>query len=170
MSPGAHAVLVLDGAGWHSGRDLVVPDNISLLTLPPYSPELNPVENVWQFLRANWLAISVLDDYPTIVDPCCTAWNRFAGGIVACTAPSKWVTKIGPRSLKRSRATLRQRPNVAQRVVQGGSRPCFPLAAPERICPGDDRGRSLWRPAVNAASPVRPCPTSSATGTPPPAP
>jgi hypothetical protein len=78
VAPGAHAILVLDGAGWHSSKTLVVPENISLLPLPPYSPELNPVENVWQFLRANWLAISVFDDYPTIVDACCAAWNRFA--------------------------------------------------------------------------------------------
>ena len=78
VMPGAHAILVLDGAGWHSSKTLVVPDNISLLPLPPYSPELNPVENVWQFLRANWLAISVFDDYPAIVDACCTAWNRVA--------------------------------------------------------------------------------------------
>lgn len=78
VAPGAHAVLLLDGAGWHGGRGLVVPDNISLITLPPYSPELNPVENVWQYLRANWLAISVFDDYEAIVDACCTAWNNFA--------------------------------------------------------------------------------------------
>lgn len=50
VAPGAHAVLVLDGAGWHGGKGLVVPENISLLTLPPYAPELNPVENVWQYL------------------------------------------------------------------------------------------------------------------------
>jgi putative transposase len=43
-----------------------------------YSPDLNPVENVWQYLRANWLAISVFDDYDAIVDACCRAWNRFA--------------------------------------------------------------------------------------------
>ena len=52
VSPGAHAVITLDGAGWHqAGGRLVVPENISLLALPPYSPEPNPVENVWQFLR-----------------------------------------------------------------------------------------------------------------------
>lgn len=51
------AVLVLDGVGWHEANALVIPD-LSLLTLPPYSPELNPVEKVWQYLRANWLAIS----------------------------------------------------------------------------------------------------------------
>jgi hypothetical protein len=52
-------VIVLDGAGWHGSAALVIPDNLSLLTLPPYNPELNPVENVWQYLRANRIAISV---------------------------------------------------------------------------------------------------------------
>ena len=78
VAPGAHAVLVLDGAGWHGGNDLVVPDNITLLTLPPYAPGLNPVENVWQYLRGNKLAITVFDSYADIVDKCCIAWNFFA--------------------------------------------------------------------------------------------
>ena len=55
-----------------------MPDNLSLLTLPPYSPELKPVENVWAYLRANKLAISVFDSYDDIVDACCNAWNFFA--------------------------------------------------------------------------------------------
>jgi transposase len=91
VAPGAHAVLVLDGAGWHGSAALVVPDNLSLLTLPPYSPELNPVENVWHYLRANWLAISVFDSYDAILDACCTAWNRFAND-------PKTVTSITERS------------------------------------------------------------------------
>jgi transposase len=61
-----------------SPTTLVIPHNISLLILPPYSPELNPVENVWQYLRHNKLAITVFDDYPDIVDKCCKAWNFFA--------------------------------------------------------------------------------------------
>ena len=80
VAPAAHALLILDGAGWHGSTALVVPDNISLLTLPPYSPELNPVENVWAYLRANKLAISVFDDYNAILDACCTAWNFFEIG------------------------------------------------------------------------------------------
>lgn len=75
VSPGAHAILVFDGAGWHSSKELVVPANITLLTLPPYSPELNPVENVWQFLRQNHLANRIFDSYDAIVDVCCDAWN-----------------------------------------------------------------------------------------------
>jgi transposase len=59
---GAHAVITPDGAGWHRpGDDLVVPDDNSLLPLPPYSPELNPVENIWQYLRQNYLANRVFE-------------------------------------------------------------------------------------------------------------
>ena len=75
VTPGSHAVLVLDGAGWHqSGNKLRVPGNINLLHLPPYAPELNPVENVWAFLRGNTLSNRVFDSYGAIVDACCSAW------------------------------------------------------------------------------------------------
>jgi hypothetical protein len=76
VTPGAHAVLVLDGAGWHGLAALgEVPRNLTLLPLPPYSPELNPVENVWEYLRQNQLSLRVWPDYPAIVATCCTAWN-----------------------------------------------------------------------------------------------
>lgn len=78
VAPGAHALIVLDGAGWHIADDLAVPPNISLLRLPPYSPELNPVENVWQYLRSNKLAITVFDGYDHIIETCCQAWAFFA--------------------------------------------------------------------------------------------
>ena len=70
-------MLILDGAGWHIAHDLVVPDNITLLTLPAYAPELNPVENVWQFLRDNWLGDRIFTSYDDILDRCCEAWKRF---------------------------------------------------------------------------------------------
>ena len=61
VASGAHAVLVLDGAGWHrTGGELTVPDNITLLPLPPYAPELNPRENVGEYLRSNKLCALVL--------------------------------------------------------------------------------------------------------------
>jgi len=56
IAPGAHAVLLLDQAGWHGSAALVVPANITLMPLPSKCPELNPVENVWQFMRDNWLS------------------------------------------------------------------------------------------------------------------
>jgi transposase len=53
LPAGVHAVLIWDGAGYHTGGDLVVPGNVSLIRLPPYSPELNPVENLWHYLRSH---------------------------------------------------------------------------------------------------------------------
>jgi transposase len=76
VAPGAHAVLICDGAGWRqTGGRLKLPGNITLLPLPPYSPELNPMENVWQYLRANKLCGLVWDSYEAIVDACQDAWN-----------------------------------------------------------------------------------------------
>ncbi len=79
VTQGSHAVLLLDGAGWHqTGEKLRVPGNIRLLQLPSYSPELNPVENIWQFLRQNHLGNRVFESDTDIVDACCAAWNALA--------------------------------------------------------------------------------------------
>ena len=67
----AHAVVILDQAGWHGAKALRVPDNLTLLPLPPYSPELNPIENLWQFLKHNFLNARVFDGYEAVVDACC---------------------------------------------------------------------------------------------------
>ena len=75
VSPGAHAVMLVDGAGWHrTGGRLEIPDNMTLLPLPAYSPELNPVENIWEYLRANKLCALVWDTYDQIVQACRDAW------------------------------------------------------------------------------------------------
>jgi hypothetical protein len=80
VAPGAHAVVVCDGAGWHQrGRRLRVPDNITLLSLPPYAPELNPMENVWDYLRGNKLSRRVWDSYEAIVAACSDAWLFLIG-------------------------------------------------------------------------------------------
>jgi transposase len=77
ITPGAHAVLLLDGAGWHQpGKRLPVPDNISLLPLPAYSPELNPMENIWKFLQGNSLSHRVWNTYEAILKACRDAWNK----------------------------------------------------------------------------------------------
>ncbi len=76
VTPGAHGIILMDRAGWHRANDLVVPDNLTLVLLPARSPELNPVETIWQFLRENWLSSRVFASYTDIVDHCCYAWNR----------------------------------------------------------------------------------------------
>ena len=76
VAPGAHAVLLIDRAGWHLASRLVVPPNITLVALPPKCPELNPVENVWQFMRDNWLSNRIFTSYHDLLDHCCDAWNK----------------------------------------------------------------------------------------------
>lgn len=76
VAPDAHAVLIIDQAAWHTSPKLAVPANITILPLPPRSPELNPVENVWQFMRNTWLSNRIFRTYDDIVDICCYAWNQ----------------------------------------------------------------------------------------------
>ena len=76
IAPGRHAALLVDQAGWHLSAKLTVPCNITLVPLPPKCPELNPQENVWQFMRDNWLSNRVFGSYDAIVDHCCYAWNK----------------------------------------------------------------------------------------------
>jgi len=71
-----HALMVMDGAGWHRSGDLDVPDNVSLVILPSYSPELNPIERIWLYLRERHLSHCLLDSYNDIVNACCAAWNK----------------------------------------------------------------------------------------------
>jgi hypothetical protein len=74
VARGAHAVLLLDRAGWHTTGHLVVPKNLTLVLLPSRAPELNPVETVWQYLRANWLSNRVFESYEAIIEAACEAW------------------------------------------------------------------------------------------------
>src|SRR3712207_2289129 len=89
LEPGAHAGLVLDRAGWHVARRLAVPANVTLLPLPPYSPELDPVERVRLYLRERFLPHRVLDGYAAVLAAACRAWNALAaeqGRLASLTA------------------------------------------------------------------------------------
>ena len=90
------AALVPDGAGWHGARALAVPPNVTLVPLPPYSPELNPVERVWLYLRERFLSLRVFAGYRAIVDACCTAWNRLTAdpSRLRSLCDQPWIRKV----------------------------------------------------------------------------
>ena len=90
VAEGAYAVLLLDRAGWHTTDKLDVPRNITPIFLPSRAPELNPVENIWQYLRANWLSNRVFDTYDDIIDAACEAWRNLI-------AQPEIITSIGMR-------------------------------------------------------------------------
>ena len=76
VAPGRHAVLLFDQAGWHASAKLEVPSNITLMPPPAKRPELNPAENVWEFMRDNWLSNRIFWSYDDLLDHCCESWNR----------------------------------------------------------------------------------------------
>ncbi len=76
VAKGAHAVLLLDRAGWHTTAKLTMPKNITMILLPARSPELNPQENIWQYMRENWLSNTVFETYDDIIDIACEAWKK----------------------------------------------------------------------------------------------
>jgi hypothetical protein len=98
VTPGAHAVLILDQAGWHGAKDLEAPKNISLLPLPPRAPGAQ--SSKWQFMRASWLSNRIFKSFDEIVDHCCYAWNtldpnalikeRYVGILTAKFIQGRW--------------------------------------------------------------------------------
>ena len=92
VAPGAHGLVILDKAGWHTTRKLKVPGNLTLMPLPPASPELNAQENVWQYLRQTYLSNRVFDSYTAILDACQHAWRALLAetGRIASIATRPW--------------------------------------------------------------------------------
>jgi hypothetical protein len=96
VSPGAHAVVLMDRAGWHVARDLAIPSNLTPVFLPPYSPELNAIERVWLDLRERFLSHRLWLTYDDILDACCSAWNALLAetGRIRSLCSLDWATSV----------------------------------------------------------------------------
>ncbi len=94
VSPRAHAIVLMDRAGWHRSKSLRVPQNLTIMLLPPRSPELNPVEIIWHWLRTHCLSNRLYINYEAIVDACCQAWKGLVDQLERirslCSFP--WIT------------------------------------------------------------------------------
>ena len=96
VAPKAHAVILMDQAGWHCAHDLVVPDNLTLAFLPPYSPEFNVIEQAWLHLKERDLSHRVWSDYDDILDAVCEAWNKLIDepGRIKSLTNADWLTSV----------------------------------------------------------------------------
>jgi len=160
LAPDEHAVMVLDGAGWHTSLDLAVPENVSLLRLPPYSPELNSVERVWLYLRERHLSHRLHADNPAILDAACAAWRKLTPERLRSLCDYAWLNgsthRLGDissrpqsliepvRSLKID-SRLRQGPEAAPAQTAGHE-----FGAPASYHPSPETaqrsGNSIYRP------------------------
>lgn len=91
LDPDAHAILIVDGAGWHVSSDLVVPKNISLLNLPPYSPELNPIERLWLRLKERFLSNRMFTDMDAILAAGVDAWHSLSEADIRSICRVSWL-------------------------------------------------------------------------------
>lgn len=92
VTPGAHSLILLDRAAWHTTRRLRVPDNVTLVLLPPACPELNSTENIWQYLRQTYLSNRVFESYTAILDAGQDAWRKLVAevGRITSIAARPW--------------------------------------------------------------------------------
>lgn len=88
-----HAILVLDNAGWHHGKALNWPGNVTPMFLPAYSPELNPAENVWQFLRSHQLSNQVYEDYAAMFRRVNAAWSTLDPARLRSICRFPWIER-----------------------------------------------------------------------------
>jgi hypothetical protein len=92
IPPGTHALIILDKAGWHTTHKLKLPNNLTLVSLPPACPELNSAENIWQYLRQTYLSNRIFDSYTAILDACENAWRKLLAetGRITSIADRDW--------------------------------------------------------------------------------
>jgi transposase len=90
--PETHVVLVLDGAGWHRAKKLKVPKTLTLLFLPPYAPELMPMERVWAWMRQHDLSNRVFQDEADIDRACRESWNKLTPQRLTTITATSWLT------------------------------------------------------------------------------
>jgi len=76
VSSNIHVVMVWDQAGFHTSKNLKIPANVTIVPLPPYSPELNPVENLWHYLRSHYWSNRIYADYDALRIAACDAWQQ----------------------------------------------------------------------------------------------
>jgi transposase len=95
VEPDEHAVLVVDQAGWHRSKSLRLPECVTVLLLPPYSPELNPVENLWHHLRSHYLSNRAYDGYDHLLDAGTEAWRRLTPEVLRSVCACPYLERAG---------------------------------------------------------------------------
>ena len=95
LKPREHAVLIMDQAGWHKSKTLQVPENITILYLPPYSPELNPIENLWHYLKSHYLSNRAYEDYDALLDAGTDAWRALTPEVIQSVCRCDYLTPEG---------------------------------------------------------------------------
>lgn len=87
-------LMVCDGAAWHKSKGMNTPDNITLLHIPPYTPEMNPIEQIWRELRTQGFRNEVFPTLEKVVDRLCETINNLTKKTISSITCRDWIYKI----------------------------------------------------------------------------
>ncbi len=92
--PDDDILMVCDGASWHRSSAMIIPDNITLLNIPPYTPEMNPIEQIWREIRTKGFRNEVFQTLEKVVDRLCVTINNLSAETISSITLRDWIFKI----------------------------------------------------------------------------
>lgn len=92
--PDDDILMVCDGASWHRSSAMTIPDNITLLNIPPYTPEMNPIEQIWREIRTKGFRNEVFQTLEKVVDRLCVTINNLSAETISSITLRDWIFKI----------------------------------------------------------------------------
>ena len=92
--PDDEILLVCDGAAWHKSNRLKKPSNIHIAHIPPYTPEMNPIEQIWAELRKRGFRNEIFDTLADVVDRLCETINDLSAETIQSITGRQWITAI----------------------------------------------------------------------------
>ena len=92
--PNDQIVLVCDGAMWHKSNSLEIPDRITLTFIPPYTPEMNPIEQIWKEIRKRGFRNEVFKTLDHVVDRLCSVINDLPASVIHSITGRQWIVSM----------------------------------------------------------------------------
>ena len=90
-----YILLICDGAAWpHKSTELIIPENIELFFIPPYTPEMNPIEQIWKEIRKRGFQNEVFDSLEAVIDRLCFTIKNLPAAVIKSITGRKWIPSI----------------------------------------------------------------------------
>ena len=89
-----YILLICDGAAWHKSNELIIPENIELFFIPPYTPEMNPIEQIWKEIRKRGFQNEIFDSLEAVIDILCFTIKNLTAKVIKSITARKWILSI----------------------------------------------------------------------------
>ena len=87
-------MLICDGAMWHKANSLIIPEQISLIFIPPYTPEMNPIEQIWKEIRKRGFRNEIFQTLEKVVDRLCEVIQKLPASVIQSITGRQWILSM----------------------------------------------------------------------------